>query len=121
MSCLNVIYVLNVHSNLANVKLVDLWLHSLTLWCRSFHHICLCLDRLCKSVQWKYCSLLVVMLKVLVSFWSCDAYYLCQLGLSPDIKFDVIDTSNLSDHTSLLNVLVCCGQRLKKLVNTLSV
>ena len=27
--------------------------------------------------------------------------------------FDVIDTSNLSDHIGLLNVVVCCGPRLK--------
>lgn len=27
--------------------------------------------------------------------------------------FDVIDTSNLSDHIGLLNVLVCCSPRLK--------
>ena len=31
--------------------------------------------------------------------------------------FDVIDTSNVSDHIGLLNVLVCCAPRLKLYVN----
>jgi len=55
-------------------------------------------------------------LQVSVALWSCDAFHLCQFGLTSDVKFDLIDTSNLSDHTGLLNVLVTCGQRLKKFV-----
>ena len=39
---------------------------------------------------------------------------LCNSGLSKDMLFDVIDTSNLSDHIGLLNILVCCAKRLKE-------
>lgn len=60
--------------------------------------------------------LLPAILQVSVALWSCDAFHLCQFGLTPDIKFDVIDSSNLSDHTGLLNLLAVCGHRLKKLV-----
>ena len=45
--------------------------------------------------------------------WSGDGLGLCTSGLPPDLLFDVIDTSNVSDHIGLLNVLVCCAPRLK--------
>ena len=45
--------------------------------------------------------------------WTGDALALCTSGLPPEMSFDVIDTSNLSDHIGLLNVLVCCAPRLK--------
>lgn len=46
--------------------------------------------------------------------WSGDALDLCRSGLPKDMLFDVIDTSNLSDHIGLLNILVCCVRRLKE-------
>ncbi|KAL9951474.1 hypothetical protein ACROYT_G044139 [Oculina patagonica] len=49
-----------------------------------------------------------------VTFWSGDALELCRIGLPKEVLFDVIDTSNLSDHIGLLNILVCCGNRLKE-------
>ena len=52
-------------------------------------------------------------LVLLVTLWTGDALALCTIGFPPEMLFDVIDTSNLSDHTGLLNVLVCCGPRLK--------
>jgi len=55
-------------------------------------------------------------MQVTVTLWSCDAFHLCQFSLPSDVKFDVIDTSNLSDHIGLLSVLVACEQRLKKCV-----
>ncbi|XP_027036472.1 uncharacterized protein LOC113665018 [Pocillopora damicornis] len=48
-----------------------------------------------------------------VTLWTGDALTLCTSGFPPDMLFDVIDTSNLSDHIGLLNVVVCCGPRLK--------
>lgn len=49
-----------------------------------------------------------------VTFWSGDALQLCRSELPKDMLFDVIDTSNLSDHIGLLNILVCCASRLKE-------
>lgn len=49
-----------------------------------------------------------------VTLWSGDALELCRNGLTKDALFDFIDTSNLSDHIGLLNILVCCGRRLKE-------
>ncbi|RMX52214.1 hypothetical protein pdam_00019209 [Pocillopora damicornis] len=46
-----------------------------------------------------------------VTLWTGDALTLCTSGFPPDMLFDVIDTSNLSDHIGLLNVVVCCGPR----------
>ncbi|XP_022803178.1 uncharacterized protein LOC111340580 isoform X2 [Stylophora pistillata] len=48
-----------------------------------------------------------------VTLWTGDALALCTSGFLPEMLFDVIDTSNLSDHAGLLNVLVCCAPRLK--------
>lgn len=48
-----------------------------------------------------------------VTLWTGDALALCTSGFPPDMLFNVIDTSNLSDHIGLLNVVVCCGPRLK--------
>jgi len=62
----------------------------------------------------------VIVLQVSVALWSCDAFHLCQFGLATDVKLDIIDTSNLTDHSSLLNLLVACGQRLKKFVVSLN-
>ena len=55
-----------------------------------------------------------MMLMVQVTFWGGDALELCRVGLPRDLLFDVVDTSNLSDHVGLLNILVCCARRLKK-------
>jgi len=52
--------------------------------------------------------------KITVTFWGGDALELCRVGLPRDLLFDVVDTSNLSDHVGLLNILVCCARRLKK-------
>ena len=49
--------------------------------------------------------------------WTGDALALCTSGFPPKMLFDVIDTSNVSDHIGLLNVLVSCAPRLKKYVN----
>ncbi|KXJ13390.1 hypothetical protein AC249_AIPGENE11907 [Exaiptasia diaphana] len=49
-----------------------------------------------------------------ISLWSGDALWLCTSGLPSEMLFDVIDTSNVSDHIGLLNVLICCGPRLKR-------
>ncbi|PFX17637.1 hypothetical protein AWC38_SpisGene18024 [Stylophora pistillata] len=46
-----------------------------------------------------------------VTLWTGDALALCTSGFPPEMSFDVIDTSNLSDHIGLLNVLVCCAPR----------
>ena len=54
--------------------------------------------------------------QVSVTLWSCDAFHLCQFRLPADVTFDVIDTSNLADHVSLLNLLVACQPRLRKCV-----
>lgn len=48
-----------------------------------------------------------------VTLWNGDALALCTSGLPREMLFDVIDTSNVSDHIGLLNVLVCCAPRLK--------
>ncbi|XP_015757149.1 PREDICTED: uncharacterized protein LOC107336596 isoform X1 [Acropora digitifera] len=48
-----------------------------------------------------------------VTLWTGDALSLCTSGFPPEQLFDVIDTSNVGDHIGLLNVLVCCGPRLK--------
>jgi len=48
-----------------------------------------------------------------VILWNGDALALCTSGLPSESLFDVIDTSNVSDHIGLLNVLVCCAPRLK--------
>lgn len=48
-----------------------------------------------------------------VTLWNGDALALCTSGLLREMLFDVIDTSNVSDHIGLLNVLVCCAPRLK--------
>ncbi|XP_015757151.1 PREDICTED: uncharacterized protein LOC107336598 [Acropora digitifera] len=48
-----------------------------------------------------------------VTLWTGDALSLCTSGFPPDQLFDVIETSNVGDHIGLLNVLVCCGPRLK--------
>lgn len=48
-----------------------------------------------------------------VTLWNGDALALCTSGLPKEMLFDVIDTSNVSDHIGLLNVLVCCAPRLK--------
>ncbi|XP_022803180.1 uncharacterized protein LOC111340581 isoform X1 [Stylophora pistillata] len=48
-----------------------------------------------------------------VTLWTGDGLTLCTSGFPPEVLFDVIDTSNLSDHIGLLNVLVCCSPRLK--------
>ena len=45
--------------------------------------------------------------------WTGDALGLCTSGFPPEPLFDVIDTSNVSDHIGLLNVLICCAPRLK--------
>ena len=49
-----------------------------------------------------------------VTLWTGDGLSLCASGFPPDFAFDVIDTSNVSDHIGLLNVLVCCAPRLKE-------
>ncbi|XP_020627256.1 uncharacterized protein LOC110064535 [Orbicella faveolata] len=49
-----------------------------------------------------------------VTLWTGDGLSLCTSGLPPDLLFDVIDTSNVSDHIGLLNVLVCCAPKLKE-------
>ncbi|XP_028515261.1 uncharacterized protein LOC110240393 [Exaiptasia diaphana] len=51
---------------------------------------------------------------VKISLWAGDALWLCTSGLPSEMLFDVIDTSNVSDYVGLLNVLICCGPRLKK-------
>ncbi|KAL9951373.1 hypothetical protein ACROYT_G044026 [Oculina patagonica] len=48
-----------------------------------------------------------------VTMWTGDALGLCTSGFPPELLFDVIDTSNVSDHIGLLNVLICCAPRLK--------
>lgn len=58
--------------------------------------------------------MMMMMLMVQVTFWGGDALELCRVGLPRDLLFDVVDTSNLSDHVGLLNILVCCARRLKK-------
>ncbi|XP_068726711.1 uncharacterized protein [Montipora capricornis] len=52
--------------------------------------------------------------KIKVVFWDGDALELCRKGLPEDLQFDVVDTSNLSDHLGLLNTLVCCVRKLKQ-------
>ena len=52
-----------------------------------------------------------------VTLWNGDALALCTSGLPKEMLFDIIDTSNVSDHIGLLNVLVCCAPRLKLYVN----
>jgi len=52
--------------------------------------------------------------RIQVTLWSGDALDLCRSGLPKDMLFDVIDTSNLSDHIGLLNILVCSASRLKE-------
>jgi len=53
-----------------------------------------------------------------VTLWTGDALCLCTSGFHPGQTFDIIDTSNVSDHIGLLNVLVCCSPRLKKYVDS---
>lgn len=53
-----------------------------------------------------------------VTLWTGDALSLCTSGFPPELAFDAIDTSNVSDHIGLLNVLVCCAPRLKKYVDS---
>ena len=54
-----------------------------------------------------------IYLRCQVILWNGDALALCTSGLPSESLFDVIDTSNVSDHIGLLNVLVCCAPRLK--------
>lgn len=48
-----------------------------------------------------------------VTLWTGDALALCTSDFPAELTFDVIDTTNVSDHIGLLNVLVCCAPRLK--------
>ena len=60
---------------------------------------------------WWYWVLWTLIMQV--TLWTGDALSLCTSGFPPEQLFDVIDTSNVGDHIGLLNVLVCCGPRLK--------
>ena len=48
-----------------------------------------------------------------VTVWISDAFYFLQQQLQNGILFDFIHTSNLSDHVSLLSLLVSCSPMLK--------
>lgn len=61
----------------------------------------------------KFLTYFCIHLRCQVTLWNGDALALCTGGLPPEMLFDVIDTSNVSDHIGLLNVLVCCAPRLK--------
>lgn len=47
-------------------------------------------------------------------FWEGDVLDLCCNGFLKDVVFDIIDISNFSDYVGLLNILVCCIDRLKE-------
>ena len=49
-----------------------------------------------------------------ISLWDGDAFVLCNKRMSEDKKFHFINTSNLADHTSLLNILLTCSKRLER-------
>lgn len=74
--------------------------------------VTLCKDVLKESVQafqkWEPGKGLRVWL------WPGDAIKLCLYGMGWDAKFDAIDTSNLSDHVGLLNLLTCAEPLLKR-------
>ena len=71
--------------------------------------------KLCKKIVRFVSFFLVLFLLCLkVTLWTGDGLSLCANGFPPDLAFDVIDTSNVSDHIGLLNVLVCCAPRLKE-------
>ena len=52
-------------------------------------------------------------LEVSIKMWVDDVFSFLHHQLQPDASFDLIHTSNLSDHVELLNLLVSCSPRLK--------
>ena len=52
--------------------------------------------------------------KISVRFWLMDALSCCDWGLPVGQLFDSVDTSNLTHHLELLNLLLIAGPRLKK-------